>query len=186
MTSLDNDKITTGFPHPAVDLILSLPTYETIKELHIQLNANAASIFANLGDNQHGLLRLTVSNAQFNSVSIVPFVAPANSGVTSTYPTNASSARIKQADDAHDKVYILFKEYTLADKTIKQLLLWVIEDKYYRTLRNNLIGYANVTSSDLIHHLYTSYGNITSTQLANSDVKLRSAYDPNQPIESLY
>ena len=180
MTSLDNDKITTGFPHPAVDLILSLPTYETIKELHIQLNANAASIFANLGDNQHGLLRLTVSNAQFNSVSIVPFVAPANSGVT------FSSAQIKQADDAHDKVYILFKEYTLADKTIKQLLLWVVEDKYYRALRNNLIGYANVTTSDLIHHLYTSYGNITSTQLANSDVKLRSAYDPNQPIESLY
>ena len=38
----------------------------------------------------------------------------------------------------------------------------------------------------MIQHLYTGYGNITSTQLANNDITLRSAYDPNQPIESFY
>ena len=186
MTNLYTDKITAGFPRPIVDPILGLPTYATIKELHVQLNANAASIFTNIGDGQHDLLRLAVSNAQYNSVSTVRFVAPANPGATVTYLPNATSARIKHADDTHDKAFILFKEYTLADKVLKQLLLVAIEEKHYRVLRNDLIGYANVTTRDLIQHLYTGYGNITSTQLANNDTTLRSAYDPNQPTESLY
>ena len=186
MTNQDTAKITTGFPRPTVDPILGLPTYVTIKELHVQLNANAASIFTNLGDGQHGYLRLTVSDAQYNSVSAVPFVAPVNPGATVTYPFNATSARTRQADDAHDKAYRLFKDYTLADKALKQLFLGAIEEKYYRVLRNDLIGYANVTTRDLIKHFYTGYGDITSAQLADNDVKLRSVYDPNQPIESLY
>ena len=70
-----------------------------------------------------------MSDAQYNSVSTVPFVAPANPGVSVTYPLNATSVRIKQADDAHDKAYILFKEYTLTDKALKQLLLGAIEEK---------------------------------------------------------
>ena len=119
MTNQDTDKITAGFPHPTVDPILGLPTYATIKELHVHLNANAASIFTNLGDGQYGLLRLTVSNAQYNSVSTVPFVTPANPGATVTYPPNATSAWINQADDAHDKALRLFKEYTLANKAFK-------------------------------------------------------------------
>ena len=119
MTNQDTDKITADFPHPTVDPILGLSTYATIKELHVQLNANAASIFTNLGDGQHGYFRLTVSDAQFSSVSAVPFVAPVNPGATVTYPLNATSARIRQADDAHDKAYRLFKDYTLADKVLK-------------------------------------------------------------------
>ena len=186
MTNLYTDKITAGFPRPIVDPILGLPTYATIKELHVQLNSNAASIFMNIGDGQHDLLRLAVSNAQYNSVSTVPFVAPANPGATVTYLPNATSARIKHADDTHDKAFILFKEYTLADKVLKQLLLVAIEEKHYRVLRNDLIGCANVTTRDLIQHLYTCYGNSTSTQLTNNAITLRSGYDPNQPIKSLY
>ena len=127
-----------------------------------------------------------MSDAQYNSVSTVPFVAPVNPGATVTYPLNATSTWIKQADDAHDKACILFKEYTLANKALKQLLLGAIEEKYYRVLCNDLISYANVTTRDLIQCLYTGYGNITSIQLADNDIKLRSVYDPNQPIESLY
>ena len=186
MTRLDIDKVTAGFPHPTIDPILGISTYITIKKLHVQLNTNATSIFTILGDGQHGLLQFTVSGAQYNSVSAVPFVAPANPGATPTYLTNASSTRIKQADNAHDKTYRLFKEYTIVDKVLKQLLLVAIEVKYYRVLRNNLIGYANVATRDLIKHIDTSYSNIASTQLADNDVKLRSTYDYNQLIESVY
>ena len=39
---------TTGvvdlFPHPTVTPIDGLPTYESIKELHVKLNANTASV----------------------------------------------------------------------------------------------------------------------------------------------
>ena len=68
MPTIVINKITAGFPHPTFDPSIGLPSYETIKDLHVQLNANAASIFSNLGDGHHGLLRLTVSDAQYNSV----------------------------------------------------------------------------------------------------------------------
>ena len=53
-------------------------------------------------------------------------------------------------------------------------------------MRNSLIGYANVTTRSLIKFLYQAYGNITSTQISYNDRKLRTPYDPNQPIEVLY
>ena len=53
MTNLDLDKIMASLPHSTIDPIPGIPTYVTIKELHVQLNANAASIFTNLGYGQH-------------------------------------------------------------------------------------------------------------------------------------
>ena len=186
MTSLDIDNITASLPHSTVDPIICMFTQETFKEVQVQLNANDVSIFTNLSNGQHGFSPLTISDAQYKLVSTVTFVFLVNSGAAPTYPTNVTSARIKQADDAHDQTYRLFKVYTLANKTLKQILLGTIEEEYYRVLHNNLIGYANVTTSDIIQHLYTSYGNITSTQLADNDAKLRYRYDSNQPIESPY
>lgn len=80
----------------------------------------------------------------------------------------------------------IFREYSLADNALKQLLLTSVEEKYYRVLRNSLIGYASITTRMFIQYLYTSYSNITSTQLADNDTQMRSPCDPNQHIEFLY
>ena len=94
-----------------------MSAYEIIKELYVQLNANAVSMFTNLGDGKHELLRLIVSDAaQYKSVTAVPSVSPANPGVVLNYSNNANSTRIKQADDTHGKAYILFKKYTLVER----------------------------------------------------------------------
>ena len=116
----------------------------------MQLNENAASIFNNQGSGQHGLLRLTVLDAQYNSVSTVPFVQPMNPGPTMTSDLNATAAQIKQAVGTYEIQIRLFREYTLADKVLKQLLLGAVEDKYYRVIRNSLINYANVTTYSII------------------------------------
>ena len=114
--------------------------------------------FTNLGDDQHQILRLSVSDAQYNYVFTVTFVSSANPEAAPTYPTNATSDWNKQADDAYDKVYILLKECTLSDKGLKKLLIGYIEEKYYRVLRNDLISYVNVRTRDLVQHPYTSSG----------------------------
>ena len=116
----------------------------------MQLNENAASIFSNQGSGQHGLLRLTVLDAQYNSVSTVPFVQPMNPGPTMPSDLNATAAQIKQAVGTYEIQIRLFREYTLADKVLKQLLLGAVEDKYYRVIRNSLINYANVTTCSII------------------------------------
>ena len=168
----DIDKITAGFPHPTVDPIIGLPICQSVKELQVKLNANAASIYMNLGDGKHGLLRLTVYEIQYNTVALIPFIAPTNPGIL-IYSVNALIPKMAKEKVALDLATRSFREYVLADNALKQLLLNAVEDKYYRVLRDSLIGYTNVTTRTLIKHLFTNYGDITSTQLAANDAQLR-------------
>lgn len=85
------DKIVDGFPHPNIAPIVGIPTYESIAELNLQLNANAASVQSNLGDGQLGLLALTVSPAVFNTLSAVAFVHPVNPGTNPVIPPGATT-----------------------------------------------------------------------------------------------
>ena len=67
------EKITERFPYPTVKPIVGLPNYETITELHLQLNANAASVQSNLENGQLGLLYLTVTPEVYRTMSDVDF-----------------------------------------------------------------------------------------------------------------
>ena len=75
MTS-STDKIVESFPYPTIPPIIGQPGYDTIAEVHLQLNANAASVQSHLGDGALGLLYLTVTPAVYNTLSLIPFVPP--------------------------------------------------------------------------------------------------------------
>jgi hypothetical protein len=55
------DALIEGFPHKPAK-ILRFPTFETLKELKLALEANASSVSRNLGGGRHGYLG-TVINA---------------------------------------------------------------------------------------------------------------------------
>jgi hypothetical protein len=86
------NKIVDGFPHPTIAPIIGIPAYESIAELNLQLNANAASVQLNLGDGQLGLLALTVSPAVYNTLRAVAFQHPVNPGTSPIIPANATTA----------------------------------------------------------------------------------------------
>ena len=84
-------KIVEGFPFPHIARILGVPTYELLAALHLKLNANAASVYSNLGDGLLGLLFLTISPAVNNTLSVVPFAPPpVNPGATAIIPFDES------------------------------------------------------------------------------------------------
>jgi hypothetical protein len=47
---LSSGDILEGFPHPTITPVIGIPTYESIAEINLKLNANAASVHSNLGD----------------------------------------------------------------------------------------------------------------------------------------
>ena len=53
-------------------------------------------------------------------------------------------------------------------------------------LLNRFIGYANVSTFELINHMYATYGNISTTDLRNNDAKMNTAYDINLLIETSF
>ncbi len=159
------ETIVDTFPYPSIPAIEGLPTYSTIKELHLKLNANAASVQSNLGDGNNGLIYLTVSDEVFNTLSDVPFIEPANPGIVPTFPQNSSQrlqAEIRQDFDENRRV---FNQFNNTDKALKQLLLSAIDDMFIKTLKKPISGYSNVTTKQLLNHLYERYGQLTPQEL---------------------
>lgn len=179
----DIDKIVDGFPHPTIVPIIGVPTYESIDNLNLQLNANAASVQSNLGDGQLGLLYLTVTPAEYNMLSNVAFVPPTNP-VIPVIAANATPARISTITRVHATRLADFREYLSTDKALKQQVIGAINNMYLRTLRHRVTGFANVTTRQMLDHLYASYGRLSPADLQENDKRLRTPYDPNQPIEA--
>ena len=54
---------------------------------------------------------------------------------------------------------------------------------YYKALRNMRTNYPGGKTKQLLTHLYSTYGNITTNDIADNHTKINTRYDPNLPIE---
>jgi hypothetical protein len=179
------DKIVDGFFHPMIMPIIGIPTYESIAELNLQLNANAASVQSNLGDGQLRLLTLTVSPAIYITLSAVTFVPPINPGTIPTIPPGTTGAATSAIICQHSTDLTIFREYYLATyNALKQPVIGCVNIMYLCTLIHHVTGFANSATHQLLTHLYRTYGCLSPSDLQANDAKMKSNYDPNQPIEA--
>jgi hypothetical protein len=66
------------------------------------------------------------------------------------------------------------------------MMLEAFDDAYLNALSDEIVGYANCTSLDLLTHLLTFYAMIAPTELTQNYGRLNTPYDPNQPIQTLF
>jgi hypothetical protein len=66
------------------------------------------------------------------------------------------------------------------------LILEAFGDAYLNALSDEVVGYANCMSLDLLTHRLTFYAMIAPTELTQNYERLNTPYDPNQPIETLF
>jgi hypothetical protein len=180
------DHIIAGFPHPILEPIIGTPTYETLANMHLQLNANAASVQSNLGNGQLGLLAITVSDAVYATLSALPCVVPVNPGSTPNVPPGTNAANTAFIVRGHTAALRIFREWITTDNAIKQQIISCVEPMYLRAMRHRITGFANVTAKQMIAHLYAVYGRLNSTDIQENDSRMKQPYDPNLPIEALY
>jgi hypothetical protein len=57
---------------------------------------------------------------------------------------------------------------------------------YIGILSDDLVGFANTTSRDILDHLFLSYGSITAVDIEQSFENMRKAWYPQQPVETLF
>jgi hypothetical protein len=181
-----NADIIGAFPNPTIDPIIGLPNYDSISAVHLQLNQNAASVDSHLGDGINGLLPLTVSTAVYNTISNELFDVPTNPGPNPIVQPTGTEHQIKEAYRVHSENTRIWREFQATDKSLKQLLLGAVGDIYTSALKHRVTGYANVSTRRLIEHLYSKYGNITAGDLEANEQRMKTPFDPNEPIEALY
>jgi hypothetical protein len=76
--------------------------------------------------------------------------------------------------------------YTSVQQALKKQIISVFETMYLDILNDNTVGYTNTTARDMMDHLFKTYGNITVIDLEINFENMRRAWDPQQPVESLF
>jgi hypothetical protein len=77
----------------------------------------------------------------------------------------------RQLNLAHDATIYLFNQYDAADKALKQQIIGAINATYLKTLRSKYVGFQNRSTRDILDHLYSTYANISASQLLKNHPK---------------
>jgi hypothetical protein len=72
------------------------------------------------------------------------------------------------------------------DQALKKQIITVFEPMYLEILNNDMVGFANTSARDMLEHLFVSYGSITAVYLEHNFENMRKAWDPKQPVETLF
>ena len=180
------NKIVHGFPFTTIPPIVGTPTYNTIAEVNLKLNSNSTSVQSNLGCGTIGLIQLTVPPAVYNILLSTAFIVTVNPGSVPIIPANSTVAQITKLHYAFDTASVLFNEYDLTEKALRQILLYTVDGMFIRSIQHKYVGYVLTTTRAILYHLYTTYANVSSADLKENDAVLCTPYDINQPIESLF
>jgi hypothetical protein len=57
---------------------------------------------------------------------------------------------------------------------------------YLEILNHNMVGYANISTRDMLEHLCETYGNITALDLEINFDHMHRSWDPHHPVKTLF
>ena len=124
------DKIVEGFPFLTISLIIGVPIYANISEIHMKLNCNAVLVQSNLDYRTLRIQYLKVFPTVFSTLSASIFVVPVNPGSEPIILKYSTGPQIADIRYAYHAATTLFNGYDRTDKALWQLLLESVEEMY--------------------------------------------------------
>jgi hypothetical protein len=100
--------------------------------------------------------------------------------------TDGTAAQISATRHMWEEDVQTYRTYTSVQQTLKKQIISVFEPMYLDILNDNMVGYANISSRDMLDHLFETYGNITAVDLEINFEHMGRAWDPQQPVETLF
>jgi hypothetical protein len=127
-----------------------------------------------------------MTNEEYFAIAVDVFPVPNNPGPSTAVVEGMTAAVIAETTRLHREATQVCRTYHNVDQAIKKLIIESFDDAYLNALSDEIVGYANCTSLQLITHLLTYYAMIAPTELTHNYERLNSPYDPNLPIEMLF
>jgi hypothetical protein len=180
-----------SLPHPILPTLEGEPDYQTIHATRKFLQANSRAIDTPLGGGTLGHLGLIVSDASYAMIA-PPTAEEPTLWVTPNAPgrapetTDGTAAKISAARHVWEEDVQTYRTYTSVQQALKKQIISVFEPMYLVILNGNMVGYANISARDMLDHLFDTYVNITAVDLENNFEHMRRAWDPQQPVETLF
>jgi hypothetical protein len=183
--------VMASFPHPVLPTLQGEPDYQTIHATRKFLQANSRAIDTHLGGGTLGHLGLIISDASY------AMIAPETNGeptfwITPQAPgrapatTDGTAAQISAARNIWEEDVQTYRTCTSVQQALKKQIISVCEPIYLDILNEKMVGYANISARVMLDHLFETYGNITAVDLEINFEHMRRAWDPQQPVETLF
>jgi hypothetical protein len=100
--------------------------------------------------------------------------------------TDGTAAQISAGRHTWDEEVHTHRTYTSVHQALKKQIITVFEPMYLDVLNDDMVGFANITARAMLDHLFITYRNITAVDLENNFEHTHRAWDPQQPVESLF
>jgi hypothetical protein len=125
-----------------------------------------------------------MTNEEYFAVDVFP--VPDNRGPSAEVVAGMTAAVIAETKRLPREATQVYRTYHNVDQAIKKLIIEAFDDAYLNALLDEIVGYANCTSLQLLTHLLTYYAMIAPTELTQNYERLNTPYDTNQTIETLF
>jgi hypothetical protein len=180
------DELIAGFPYSSLPKVTGEPTFEDLKVIWRLLNTNAISVSSYVGGGHHGHLGIIMTNEEYFAITADVFLVPDNPGASPKVVVGMTASVIAELTRLHREATQVYRTYHNVDQAIKKLILEAFDNAYLNVISNEVVGYANCTSLDLLAHLLMFYAMIAPTELTQNYERINTPYDPNQPIKTLF
>jgi hypothetical protein len=180
-----------SLPHQILPTVQGEPDYQTIHATAKFLPANSRAIDTHLGGGTLGHLGLIISDASFTMVAPTmneepPLWVTPNAPGRAPATTDGTAAQISAARHVWEDDVQTYRTCTSVQQALKKQIISVFEPMYLDILNDNMVGYANISARGMLDHLFETYGNITAVDLEINFEHMRRAWDPQQPVETLF
>jgi hypothetical protein len=180
-----------SFPHPVLPTVQGEPDYQTIHATRKFLQANSRAIDTHLGGGKLGHLGLIISDASYAMISPTTDEEPTlwvtpNAPGQAPATSDGTAAQISAARHILEEDVQTYWTCTSVQQALKKQIISVFEPMYLDILNDNMVGYTNISARGMLDHLFETYGNITAVDLEINFEHMRRAWDPQQPVETLF
>jgi hypothetical protein len=184
---MTSEASSNNFPHAVLTPLRDQrPTVSSLRLLQKQINANAVSVPSARGNGVLGHYALVVSPATYQNASNgIPFIPQVNPGAAPVHPNNATAAQI----NFHWQYLADQKEFNIYMSTkagLKKQVLEAVPLIYINAVEDEDLGFANVSTLQLIQHLNDTYGTITADDMQQNVNNMNSEWSPSTSIEVLF
>jgi hypothetical protein len=185
------EDVMASFPHPVLPTVQGELDYQTIYATRKFLQANSRAIDTHLGGCTLVHLGFIISDASYAMISPTTdagptlWTSPQAPGRTPAN-TDGTAAQISAARHIWEEDVQTYRTCTSVQQALKKQIISVFEPMYLDIFNDNMVGYANISAGDMLDHLFETYSNITAVDLEINFEHMRRAWDPQQPVESLF
>jgi hypothetical protein len=185
------EDVMASFLHPVVPKVQGDLDYQTIHATRKFLQANSHEIYTHLGGGTLGHLGLIISDASYAMFAPKTAAVPtlwANPQPPGGAPSNTDGTAVQISAALHiwEEDVQTYWTCTSVQQALKNQIISVFEPMYLDILNDNMVGNSNISARYMLDHLFKTYKTITVVDLEINCEHMRRAWDPQQPVESLF